>query len=163
MPRPSSYSPPDRWKSIVWRRVTLICETAYPTIQFVGQLTPLYNLRDSLLYHTICGTACSSIQLVGPPRPSCSTKQYLLHLSIACPLSFHVLSILKAYMYAIHTVIQCSHSSKQCVLSSKCFICSAPLKKQLRCLTQMRFAVKLSSLIVSKSAQLWGSNTFPVV
>ena len=58
-------------------------------------------------------------------------------------------------MYAIHSVIQCSQSSKQCVLSSKCFICSAPLKKQLRCLTQMRFAlVKHSSLIVSKSAQL---------
>ena len=141
MPRPSSYSPPDRRKSIVWRRVTLICEPAL------------------ILYYTICGTAFSTIQFVGPPRPrpSCSTKQYLLHLSIACALSFHTLFHFMFYQYCTHMYVcallqllntvylQSSQSSKQCVLSSKCFICSAPLKKQLRCLTQMRFAVKHSS------------------
>ena len=145
------------------------------------QLTLLYNLLDSLLHFTICGTACSSIQFVGqlalaynlwdrPGHPVlqnniCYTYpllarfhfmfyQYCKHICNTLYIIILFIILLLYIMYAIHIVIQCSHSSKQCVLSSKCFICSAPLKKQLRCLTQMRFAVKLSSLIVSKSAQL---------
>ena len=117
---------------------------------FVSQLTLLYNLWDSFLYHTICGTA--QAQAILFYKTISVTLIHCLRAFSLYTISFHVLSILYAYV-GMRFVTVIKHSvfaeftiiEAMCFLSSKCFICSAPLKKQLRCLTQMRFAVKHSS------------------
>ena len=110
MPRPSSYSPPDRRKSIVWRRVTLICEPAYSTIQFVGQLTLPYNLWDR----------------PGPGHPVlqnniCYTYPLLARFH-SYTISFHVLSILYAYVcMRFVTVIKHSVFAEFTIIEAMCF------------------------------------------
>ena len=120
MPRPSSYSPPDRRKSIVWRRVTLICEPALSTIQFVGQLTLLYNLWDSFLYHTICGTA--QAQAILFYKTISVTLIHCLRAFSLYTISFHVLSILYAYVgMRFVTVIKHSVFAEFTIIEAMCF------------------------------------------